>query len=100
MPSKPDTSIRNRSIPVKDKLLPSDGEPEVVAQVNLLRRDKVFGSRPLVVPAAEIHVFRGSEAGREAKVERHRALEDSSVGRHGHQTRQQPFERDKLPQPY
>jgi hypothetical protein len=79
---------------------PHDGESEVAAQVDLLRRDKIIGGRPLVIPAAEVHILRRAKSRPEAKVERECALEDAPVGRHGHQMRQQPFERDELAQPY
>lgn len=69
-------------------------EPEVVAQVNPLRREQIVGGRPLVLPAAEVQVLRDSEAGGEAKVECQRALGDPPVGRRY----QPPLERDHLAQ--
>jgi hypothetical protein len=79
---------------------PHDGEPEMVAKINLLRRGEVLGGGSFVVPAAEIHVLRRPEMQPEAEVKRHRALEHPSVGCHDHQSRQQPLERDQLAQPH
>jgi hypothetical protein len=75
-----------------------DVEPEVVTQLDLLRRNEIVGGRPLSVPAAEIHIPGGPEAGAEAEVECDRALENPSVRRHNQQSCEQPVECDELPE--
>lgn len=77
---------------------PLDGEAEVVAEGDSLRREQIVGGHPFVVPAAEVQVLRRPEARTQTEVQRDRALEDPPVRRCDHETRQESLERDQLAQ--
>jgi len=68
-------------------LRPLDGEREVVAEVERLRRDKIDRCRLFVVLAAEIDILRGTEPGSYTKEKSRCTLNDPALRSCDHQAR-------------